>query len=98
MEEAQHRPNLVLQLMSRCVYAARGLDGSARVAIDVEIKQLQDALGGCERILRNPIPLNCAFVCRKGWRLCSVSCHCDLHSERACVYVCEKGWAVCVML
>jgi len=58
VEEAQHRPNLVLQLMSRCVYAAKGLDGSARVAIDTELKQLQDALGGCERILRNPIPLS----------------------------------------
>ncbi|KAF5837900.1 Bestrophin, RFP-TM, chloride channel-domain-containing protein [Dunaliella salina] len=58
VEEAQHRPNLVLQLMSRCVYSAKGLDGSARVAIDTEIKQLQDALGGCERILHNPIPLS----------------------------------------
>lgn len=44
------------------MYAAKGLDGSARVAIDVEVKQLQDALGGCERILRNPIPLSCECV------------------------------------
>lgn len=96
VEAAQHKPACILQLMSRCVYAVKGLDGrwvggwvrgagsttahdrlhrasstaaqrrcvscpvrSARVALDVEIKQLQDALGGCERILRNPIPLSC---------------------------------------
>ena len=49
---------LHLQVLSRCVYSARSLDGSARVALDVEVKQLQDSLGNCERILYNPIPLS----------------------------------------
>ncbi|KAL4434404.1 hypothetical protein ABPG75_000845 [Micractinium tetrahymenae] len=54
--QAQHRPNYVLQVLTHAVRAARVPD---RIVLRVHdsLAQLEDALGGCERLLQTPVPL-----------------------------------------
>ncbi|KAL4428568.1 hypothetical protein ABPG77_008880 [Micractinium sp. CCAP 211/92] len=52
---AQHRPNYVLQVLTHAARAARVPD---RVVLRMHdsVAQLEDALGGCERLLQTPVP------------------------------------------
>ncbi|KAI8468050.1 MAG: Bestrophin, RFP-TM, chloride channel-domain-containing protein [Monoraphidium minutum] len=54
---AAHRPNFALQVMSEAIRAARP-HTFMRARMDENLTFFHDALGGCERILRTPIPLS----------------------------------------
>lgn len=53
---AQHRPNYVLQVLSQIVRAA-GLPTAPTLRMEEDLTAFEDNLGGCERLLRTPIPL-----------------------------------------
>eukprot|EP00667_Euglena_gracilis_P002353 EG_transcript_2357 len=55
--KATNRPAHVMHCMTEIVKAAK-LEGAALYCLDQNITQLADVLGGCERILRTPIPLS----------------------------------------
>lgn len=52
---ATHRPNFVLAALSQILAAAR-LDPMLRARMDANLTAFEDTIGGCERILRTPIP------------------------------------------
>lgn len=52
---ATHRPCFVLAALSQVV-AAAGLDPQLRQRLDTNLTAFEDCIGGCERILRTPIP------------------------------------------
>ena len=57
---AEHRPSAVARLIGEALSEARdqlGLDGFALLRIDTERASLIDHIGGCERILKTPLPL-----------------------------------------
>ena len=53
---AQHRPNMVLKLLSDML-AEADANSAERQIIDTNLTMLADMLGGCERILRTPVPI-----------------------------------------
>lgn len=55
--KATNRPAHIMQCMTQVVQSA-GLDGASLFCLDQNLTQLADVLGGCERILRTPIPLS----------------------------------------
>jgi len=55
--QAQNRPGHIMCCMTQIVKEA-GLDGAALFCLDQNLTTLEDVLGGCERILRTPIPLS----------------------------------------
>ena len=54
---AQHRPLFCLQVLTQLV-AAGGADAASRRSCDEDLRALEDAVGGCERLLRTPLPLS----------------------------------------
>eukprot|EP00667_Euglena_gracilis_P013238 EG_transcript_13646 len=54
--EAQNRPAHILQCVSRVIQQA-GITGPQLLLMDKNLTSLADVTGGCERILRTPIPL-----------------------------------------
>ena len=54
---AQHRPLFCLQMLTQLVASASS-DGAARRSCDEDLRALEDAVGGCERLLRTPLPLS----------------------------------------
>lgn len=54
--QAQHRPNYVLQVLTHAVRAARVPD-QVVLRMHDSLAQLEDALGGCERLLQTPVPI-----------------------------------------
>eukprot|EP00667_Euglena_gracilis_P007547 EG_transcript_7621 len=57
LQQAQNRPAHILQCMTRVMHAAR-LDSGVLICMDQNLTMMADVLGGCERILRTPIPLS----------------------------------------
>ncbi|KIY98116.1 hypothetical protein MNEG_9845 [Monoraphidium neglectum] len=55
--KATHRPNYVLQVLSQIISSAN-LSVAATIRMDQNLTSFADCLGGCERILRTPIPLS----------------------------------------
>ncbi|PSC75313.1 hypothetical protein C2E20_1391 [Micractinium conductrix] len=53
---ASHRPNYVLQVLAQIVRTA-GLPTAATLRMEDDLTNFGDSLGGCERLLRTPIPL-----------------------------------------
>ena len=57
---AEHMPSAVARLIGEALHDARdrlGLDGFALLRIDTERAALIDHIGGCERVLKTPLPL-----------------------------------------
>ncbi|PSC74666.1 UPF0187 chloroplastic [Micractinium conductrix] len=54
---AYHRPSFALAVLSELVAAAPVRD-SQRARLDENLTTLEDMVGGCERLLRTPIPLS----------------------------------------
>ena len=54
---ATHRPNYVLQVLSEIVKEARA-GAAPTMRMDDNITTFEDCLGGCERILKTPVPLS----------------------------------------
>jgi putative membrane protein len=52
-----HRPNFVLSVISRTIDEAQ-LPTMARLRCDENLTNFADVCGGCERILKTPIPLS----------------------------------------
>jgi putative membrane protein len=57
LAQAEHRPLKVLSLMSQLV-ARADIEPWQRLQLGDTISTFYDAVGGCERILRTPIPLS----------------------------------------
>ncbi|KAI8464599.1 MAG: Bestrophin, RFP-TM, chloride channel-domain-containing protein [Monoraphidium minutum] len=55
--QAKHRPNYVLQVLSTVVSTC-GASVPGTLKMDENLTAFADCLGGCERILRTPIPLS----------------------------------------
>ncbi|KAG2501956.1 hypothetical protein HYH03_000454 [Edaphochlamys debaryana] len=58
---ASHRPlaaSHVLSELLRHVEAAGRIDGQARARLEADVSMMSQAMGACEKILRNPIPLS----------------------------------------
>lgn len=55
--QATNRPAHIMNCMTQIVKEAK-LEGGALMCLDQNLTQLADVLGGCERILRTPIPLS----------------------------------------
>eukprot|EP00898_Chlorokybus_atmophyticus_P006814 jgi/Chlat1/7133/Chrsp57S06806 len=58
LKQSQNRPMHVLQMMTEIVKQAQFKDKSKVLLMDQNITFFNDVLGGCERILRCPIPLS----------------------------------------
>ncbi|KAI8467194.1 MAG: Bestrophin, RFP-TM, chloride channel-domain-containing protein [Monoraphidium minutum] len=54
---ATHRPNFVLQVLSEIVRAG-GVRAPVLMRMEDNLTNYEDCLGGCERILKTPIPLS----------------------------------------
>ena len=52
-----HRPNHCLQVLSHIIAAGCG-DAAIAHRVDEDLKFMEDAIGGCERLFRTPIPLS----------------------------------------
>ncbi|KAG2495378.1 hypothetical protein HYH03_006646 [Edaphochlamys debaryana] len=57
LEASQHRPVTCIQAMSGIVFAAR-LRPADQLLLSSQLNYFHDVLGGCERLLRAPIPLS----------------------------------------
>ncbi|GAX74963.1 hypothetical protein CEUSTIGMA_g2409.t1 [Chlamydomonas eustigma] len=57
VEKSGHRPLKTLQVLAEIVRAS-DVDMMVKSRLDTNITTLQNCLGACERILRNPIPLS----------------------------------------
>lgn len=55
--QSTNRPAHIMNCMTQIVKEAK-LEGGALMCLDQNLTQLADVLGGCERILRTPIPLS----------------------------------------
>lgn len=55
--QATHRPNYVLQVLAQIVQSA-GLPTAVTMRMEENLTNFEDCQGGCERILRTPIPLS----------------------------------------
>ncbi|GAB4823046.1 hypothetical protein N2152v2_010092 [Parachlorella kessleri] len=54
--QASHRPNYILQVLAQIVRAAC-LPTAITMAMEQNLTNFEDCLGGCERILRTPVPV-----------------------------------------
>ncbi|MBA99324.1 MAG: hypothetical protein CMN34_00180 [Saprospirales bacterium] len=63
-EEADHKPNYILQHMAQIIhkaYQSRTIDGDQLRILENEMQELINILGACERIRNTPIPFNYAL-------------------------------------
>lgn len=56
--KAQHRPCMALSVLAESVRQLPSLNPIQMMQIQDQINQMHDYLGGCERLLRTPIPLS----------------------------------------
>ncbi|KAI8476730.1 MAG: Bestrophin, RFP-TM, chloride channel-domain-containing protein [Monoraphidium minutum] len=54
---ATHRPNYCLQVLSQVIKES-GASTAATIKMDDNLTAFEDCLGGCERILKTPVPLS----------------------------------------
>jgi len=55
--DAPHRPMMAMQVLSDAI-AASDAPTYLKVSMDLNLTAFEDAVGGCERILRTPLPLS----------------------------------------
>ena len=63
-EEADHKPNYILQQMTQMIhkaYQSKTIDGDQLRILENEMQELINILGACERIRNTPIPFNYAL-------------------------------------
>lgn len=63
-EEADHKPNYILQQMTQLIhkaYQSKTIDGDQLRILENEMQELINILGACERIRNTPIPFNYAL-------------------------------------
>ena len=99
--DAPHRPMMAMQVLSDAI-AASDTPTYLKTSMDQNLTAFEDAVGGCERILRTPLPLSytrhtsrflvsCDAFCP--WNLCVCVCVC----VSVCLCVCGSlSVTVCV--
>ena len=58
LKDSPHRPVKAIHVLSQIIYSMETLSPMNQMQMSENLTQFQDILGGCERILRTPIPVN----------------------------------------